>query len=696
MATDRAILCGPVRHSPLPVVDQHPVMLDIYGRKPNVLLRLEEVRHALWADIPACLRDLLDIALYVYSADAATRRSCGAVDGEEIGRGWRRKLHLRVAVREPDRWTALRDRLAGVLSYLTDDTYHFEFERLTNDRSLDGFIDFERTRFDGDVKEVVMFSGGLDSLAGAVQEAVTDKRQVLLVHHRSTSKRATRHERLVKALQEREDAVAPLHFAVWANKDKGLGREYTQRSRSLLFAALGAMFAAMIGLNRVRFYENGVVSLNLPLSPQVVGGRASRTTHPRVLDGFGGLVTELVGRPFTFENPFVWETKAQIVERIVRAECGDLIAHTTSCAHTWEQTTEHPHCGACSQCIDRRFAVLAAGMGEHDPATGYRTDLLIGARPEHDAKTMVTAFVEQVERVERMDAAGFLTCFGEVARVLRHGGGGADEVALRVYRLYKRHAEHVRQVLNWGIKEHADAIARRALPPDCLLRLVYDGGDGPTANTPPPQVPEGNYFIRRGPGWAIRFGAPSDNYFHDDVGFEYLRILFEKPGATISAAALASRVELQRSAARRAATVGEAAAAGVGHGAASPSAGDAALDDEALIALTARLEELKELREDAEASESPRRLEMLDEITNEERQLRAQLAKDRGRRGKKRTLGDVRNQVRNRVGVAVRRAIKKIKKYDTPLAEHLHRPRLLLGYSLTYNPGAGVTWTVTG
>ena len=70
------------------------------------------------------------------------------------------------------------------------------------------------------------------------------------------------------------------------NKDKALGREYTQRTRSFLFAALGVTFARMSGLDRLRFYENGVVSLNLPPSPQVVGARASRTTHPRVLGGF--------------------------------------------------------------------------------------------------------------------------------------------------------------------------------------------------------------------------------------------------------------------------------------------------------------------------------------------------------------------------------------------------------------------------
>ena len=69
-----------------------------------------------------------------------------------------------------------------------------------------------------------MFSGGLDSLAGAVHETLVEKRQVLLVNHRSTDKLTRAHETLVQELRTRAGACAPLHIPVWANKDKRLGR----------------------------------------------------------------------------------------------------------------------------------------------------------------------------------------------------------------------------------------------------------------------------------------------------------------------------------------------------------------------------------------------------------------------------------------------------------------------------------------
>src|SRR5262249_12989717 len=154
-----------------------------------------------------------------------------------------------------------------------------------------------------------------------IQEAIIDRRKVLLINHRSTPKVTVRHQQLVGMLNDKIGERSPLHLPVRVNKGKQLTKETTQRSRSFLYAALGATFARMIGLDRLRFYENGVMSINLPLSAQVVGARATRTTHPRVLDGFSQLFTALCERPFKVENPFLWKTKTEIVRIIGDSGC---------------------------------------------------------------------------------------------------------------------------------------------------------------------------------------------------------------------------------------------------------------------------------------------------------------------------------------------------------------------------------------
>ena len=74
-------------------------------------------------------------------------------------------------------------------------------------------------------------------------------------------------------------------------------------------AALAAVVARSFGLRRIRFYENGVVSMNLPISEQAIGGRATRTTHPQVLNGYAALFRLLTDGAFEVENPFLWLTK---------------------------------------------------------------------------------------------------------------------------------------------------------------------------------------------------------------------------------------------------------------------------------------------------------------------------------------------------------------------------------------------------
>jgi hypothetical protein len=167
------------------------------------------------------------------------------------------------------------------------------------------YLEFNDTQqMYGMPEQVVMFSGGLDSLAGAIDEVVNQKRRVLLVTHKSTTKLNKRTRRtLEEMLAKKAGDNVPHRITVRVHKAKELNHEYTQRSRSFLYVSIGATIAKMLGLKSVRFYENGVISLNLPVCAQVVGGRATRTTHPRVMKGFQDILTLVAGEPFAVENP---------------------------------------------------------------------------------------------------------------------------------------------------------------------------------------------------------------------------------------------------------------------------------------------------------------------------------------------------------------------------------------------------------
>jgi Queuosine biosynthesis protein QueC len=134
-----------------------------------------------------------------------------------------------------------------------------------------------------------------------------------------------------------------------------------------VFASLATAIGRMLGKRRILMCENGIVSLNLPIARQLVGARASRTTHLKALACFGLLFEMLFGEPTCVDNPFFWQTKAEVVKIVGDHSCSHLLASTISCSHVYQMSNEQPHCGECSQCIDRRFGVLGAGLETDDP-----------------------------------------------------------------------------------------------------------------------------------------------------------------------------------------------------------------------------------------------------------------------------------------------------------------------------------------
>ena len=354
--------------------------LALDGRSQNITLKLEDVSKRLVAKVPGLLIDLVEIATYVYCADQATSRGGEAQAG--MGSDWRRRFRFVIPVRHPGHWNdpKVLAPLCDAISFLSDDDYEFEFQEATNPVELANYLELSEDSGTFKADEVALFSGGLDSLSGAVEELSDGKKNVALVSHRSSPKIFEFQKQLVEELR-RKFPKRLMHIPVLVTRREPLQvHEYTQRSRSFLYAALACVVTQLFGKNRIRFFENGVVSINLPIAEQVVGARATRTTHPLVLELFRRFFSAAIGIRVEIENPFVWKTKAEVIRSILDHGCGPLIKHTVSCTRSYDITRLHTHCGCCSQCIDRRFGIIAAGAAELDPVEMYKIELLTGER----------------------------------------------------------------------------------------------------------------------------------------------------------------------------------------------------------------------------------------------------------------------------------------------------------------------------
>jgi 7-cyano-7-deazaguanine synthase in queuosine biosynthesis len=489
---EHLVLCGGVNRPADAGV--HTLQLRLPEQpSSNVRLRITDISKRLVANMPDVLIDLLQVAAYVYAADSGIPRG-GKIDAQ-MGARWRRTFRFVIPVLCVELWNskAVASALVDTLSFLSEDNYAFEFVPNDERPPLPSYFDFSAEHGAGfSPDEVVLFSGGLDSFSGAVETLVAHARSVVLVSHRSASTIASAQKRLIEEMRRRLAANRILHVPVWANLDASVSQESTHRTRSFLFAALGAVTARLFNLDRIQFFENGVVSLNLPPVAQVVGARATRTTHPQALRGFRTLMSALFGRAFDVVNPFAWMTKAEVVARIATNGFSGLIRDTRSCARVRDMTIHHPHCGHCSQCIDRRFAVLAAGQENEDPAEAYKVELFTDERPPGPDREMSLAYVRSASEVNKMADVAFFSRYGEASRAIEFFSEPAGRAAERIFDLHRRHVAAVCRVFDQALSSHAADLREGSLPSTCLLALVAGqrGADAVSEYPEPSQPPK--------------------------------------------------------------------------------------------------------------------------------------------------------------------------------------------------------------
>lgn len=256
MIKPRLILCGGliVAEDDPQYKGRHTVTLSTIGTGANVNVRLEDVAKIFLQHLSPRLEDLLEIASYVYTADCATRRNGNWADEGAI-EPWQRDFYFVIPVRDLEFWNLpeTKEQLVTTLQLLSDDIFSFEFHAVESDIPKQQYLEFaddEDWPF-YDVERVIMFSGGLDSLAGAVESAAKGQ-NLVLVSHRPVSTLSSRQRELFAALRSTFN-VPMIHVPVWINKQESKRKEPSQRTRSFLYGSLGAIVAESVRAAGVRF-----------------------------------------------------------------------------------------------------------------------------------------------------------------------------------------------------------------------------------------------------------------------------------------------------------------------------------------------------------------------------------------------------------------------------------------------------------
>ena len=316
---------------------------------------------AEFGTVPFANRDAVWLATSVFLADRTTPRR----------KGWQRELAIVVPTNNPDLWNSISDDIDAMLSFLTSDVWKTTFASSTFDS---GNHPGQPEAGQQSISDVVcLFSGGADSVCGAIR-AITEGYRVTLMSHWDWAGHSKPQRQLVDDLRNHFSVEIPhvrVNLGRSANQIGGasFGEEPSRRSRSLLFVALGLAVASARGLIPLWIAENGFTSLNPPLASERRGALSTRTTHPEFLGRLSGIM-QTVGAHAAFTNLYRDMTKGEmfkLVAQVIGKEAASvLLSKSHSCAHVrWALPYGRPpatQCGVCFGCLVRRAAFIAADL----------------------------------------------------------------------------------------------------------------------------------------------------------------------------------------------------------------------------------------------------------------------------------------------------------------------------------------------
>ena len=347
-----------------------PVLhLSADPRFGNVYLNRQNISRDLGRSLDSLSMDLCEIAAYVFMADKSFKRG-------DYGK-WTRGLSFLVPVRNPERWNAVKAVLTNAVATLSGDNIEFHFVKKTDTKP--GKRDSVERRKETQTPDkhesdcVCLFSGGLDSFAGAAYLLKQGRNPLFASHYVSSLK--SLQANLIRGIEtEFHREVEHFQYRVTSRTTKNTrykfeNKESSHRARSFMFLSYAAVAAATRGISDIFICENGVLSLNIPISDARKGTRSTRHAHPLFLQYFNQFINALYNRTFSVQNPFQFWTKAQEARLLEKRKLHPLIKNTVTCWGYPNQTLKYPnsnHCGYCIPCIVRRVSVKAAGLAAYD------------------------------------------------------------------------------------------------------------------------------------------------------------------------------------------------------------------------------------------------------------------------------------------------------------------------------------------
>ncbi|MDE1206016.1 Qat anti-phage system QueC-like protein QatC [Tenacibaculum larymnensis] len=315
--------------------------------------------------------DLFLISTLVYGVDNLIDREFYSVDG------WARELEVDFPVYNIKEWKGQEKVLEDALKFLTGDYWKINFieNKIKNYfKETKRRWNVNKRSFDvGKIKTTSLFSGGLDSLIGVIDELekLSVDEEILLVSHfdfKSPGPNQDQNSLFTKLKAKYPKKIKDnwIQIKLALNRhdinEEELKLESNYRSRSFFFIGLGCLVSPSSNLI---IPENGTISINYPLTPSRVSSLSTRTTHPFVIGKLQELLNNL-NINIKLDNPYKFDTKGDMVINCSnKSLLKEILELSTSCGkpgrkQNWKNKNTK-HCGTCMPCVYRRASLNKAG-----------------------------------------------------------------------------------------------------------------------------------------------------------------------------------------------------------------------------------------------------------------------------------------------------------------------------------------------
>jgi 7-cyano-7-deazaguanine synthase in queuosine biosynthesis len=295
-------------------------------------------------DVSTLELDLLAIASSIFAADRGQQRG----DREKFAR----TFELHIPIINIGRLIGLVPIIEKTLRRLSNDTWQINLYQCAGT-----ICNSEPTKQASG--KVLLFSGGLDSLAAAIEFSRGSESLALVSHHTMNRQTTTAQSTLYQMLLSKGCKLTHHSYFVSARDSNSFEHavENTQRTRSFLFLTLAAITASRLGRREiVVIAENGQMAIHLPLSSARIAAFSTHTAHPDVLAQMQLYLRGAFGMDFVIQNPYVLKTKKEVIEPILK-NAPETIPHSNSCWKSSRMTKGATHCGECIPCFIRRIAI---------------------------------------------------------------------------------------------------------------------------------------------------------------------------------------------------------------------------------------------------------------------------------------------------------------------------------------------------